>query len=258
MIDGYVELEFDLAGALLREVTQIFGTMVAADLTTTNLAAVAEAAGVYALFSKGTGDLLYIGKAEGSKGLHNRLTRHMRKINGREFITPSDVQFKAIRLFVFAAMDLETSLINYYGGTKKVPWNHSGFGSNDPGKERDTTKYKKDHFDTQHPIRLNASFVDIAPGTYPVSEIMQKLKDDLPYLLRFQRPNPNSRRSFESEFASNQVTVPRLGMSTREVVELCVRGLPTGWQATALPSHIICYKNDTRKFPSGKPIATSP
>jgi hypothetical protein len=148
MIAGYVELEFDLAGALLREVTQIFGTMTAADLTTANLVAVAEAAGVYALYSKGTGDLLYIGKAEGSKGLHNRLTRHMRKITGRKFITPSDVQFKAIRLFVFAAMDLETTLINYYGGTSKVPWNHSGFGSNDPGKERDTTKYKQDHFDT--------------------------------------------------------------------------------------------------------------
>lgn len=257
MVPGYAELEFDLAGALLLEVTELLTAMKPADLTATNLREVAEAAGVYALYSKASGDLLYIGKAEGSKGLFNRLTRHMRKINGREHITPSDIQFKAIRLFVFAAMDLETSLINFYGGTKRVPWNHSGFGSNDPGKERDTTKYKKGHFDTEYPIRLDAAFVDIAPGSYPVSEIMQKMKDELPYLLRFQRPNPNSRKSFESDFATI-VTIPHRGMTTRELVELCVLGLPTGWKATALPSHIICYKNDTRKFPSGTPVATSP
>tara|TARA_R110002049_G_scaffold42036_5_gene125737 strand:- start:218 stop:991 length:774 start_codon:yes stop_codon:yes gene_type:complete len=257
MASGYVELEFDLAGALLREVTQLFRQMKSADLTTANLKDVAEAAGVYALYSKASGDLLYIGKAEGSKGLYNRLNRHMRKINGREFITPSDVQFKAIRLFVFAAMDLETSLISFYGGTKKVPWNHSGFGSNDPGKERDTTKYKVDHFDTSHPIRMDVAFVTIAPGTYTVAEVMQELKDKLPFLLRFHRPKPNSRKSYDPDFLATNVTVPSAGMTTRQLVELCVKNLPSGWHATAFPSHIICYKNDTRKFPSGVQIAKS-
>lgn len=257
MTAGYAELEFDLAGALLQEVTKLFKRMTAAELTEQNLAHVAEAAGVYALYSKTSGELLYIGKAEGAKGLHNRLTRHMRKIDGRQHIAPGDVLFKAIRLFVFAAMDLETSLINFYGGSRMVPWNHSGFGSNDPGKERDTTRYKPDHFDTLHPIRLDASFVSVSPGTYSVAELMQKLKDGLPFLLRFQRPNPNSSRSFENDFLVTKVTVSRAEVTTRDLVQLCVKALPRGWHATGLPSHVICYKNDTRKFPSGEEIARS-
>ena len=255
MFPGYAELEFDLAGALLSEVTQLFDEMEPANLTVGNVGNVEEAAGVYALYRKSTGNLLYLGKAEGAKGLNNRLNRHLKKIDGREGITPSEVQFKAIRLFVFAAMDLEAALIKHYGGPKNVPWNNSGFGSNDPGKERDTTKYKKGHFDTDHPIRLDASFVEFAPGAYAVSDIMQKLKDNLPYLLRFQRPSPSSKKSFEPEFLSMEVEIPHSNMTIREIVKLCVDGLPAGWKATALPSHIICYKNDTRKFPSGVTIA---
>lgn len=257
MKPGYAELEFDLPGALLRAIVEMFDDMAPADLTADNLKGVSEEPGVYALYSKATGDLYYIGKAESSKGLHNRLTRHMRKIDGRQHIAPSDVLFKSIRVFVFAAMDLEASLIAHYGGTKQVPWNHSGFGSNDPGKERDTTKYKADHFDTAHPIRMDVAFVTIEPGSYTVAEIMQILKDGLPFLLRFQRPNPNSKKSFDPDFLATNVTVPSTGMTTRELVELCVKALPKGWHATAFPSHIICYKNDTRKFPSGVQIAKS-
>ncbi|MEP5728466.1 MAG: GIY-YIG nuclease family protein [Sulfitobacter sp.] len=257
MKPGYAELEFDLPGALLRAIVEMFDNMAPADLTANNLKRVEEEPGVYALYSKSTGDLLYIGKAESKKGLHNRLTRHMRKIGGRHHIMPSDVRFKSIRVFVFAALDLEATLIAFYGGTKKVPWNHSGFGSNDPGKERDTTKYKIDHFDTAHPIRLDTIFVPITPGIYTVAEVMQRLKDGLPFLLRFERPNPNSKKSFAPDFLTSSVTVPAAGMTTRQMVDLCVKSLPTGWQATAFPSHIICYKNDNRKFPSGTLIAKS-
>ena len=257
MNDGYAELEFDLPRALLKDIVALLDGMNSAELTTSNLTGVSDAPGVYALSSSVTGELLYIGKAESSKGLLNRLTCHMRKLDGRQNINPGDIHFKAVRIFVFAAMDLEAALISHYGGDGKLPWNHSGFGSNDPGQQRDTTTYKPDHFDTQHPIRLDHSFVEFKVGQRPVAEVMQHLKDGLPYLLRFQRPNASSRNSFESDFEDNIVDIQRPHMTTREVLELCVAALPSGWHATALPSHVIFYKNDDRRFPSGTLIARS-
>lgn len=254
---GYRELELDLAGAILTSVRDLLASMEAAPLVPSCIDHVADEAGVYALYKAKDDSLLYIGKAEGSKGLKDRLLRHMRKLNGRENISPSTVRFRAVRLYVFAAMDLESALIAAYGGVKRVPWNNSGFGSNDPGKERDTTTYKAGHFDTDYPIRLDAAFVPFTPGEYLVSEVMQSLKDGLPYLLRFERPAASSRNSFHPDFLSARVTVTQADMPTRELVRMCVSALPRGWHATALPSHIICYKNDTRKYPSGVRIAES-
>ncbi|MCW1933711.1 GIY-YIG nuclease family protein [Pararhodobacter zhoushanensis] len=257
MSDGYAELEFDLPRALLRDIVALLDGMNSAELTALNLTRVSDAPGVYALSSSVTGELLYIGKAESSKGLLNRLTRHMRKLDGRQYISPGDIHFKAIRIFVFAAMDLEAALISHYGGEGKLPWNHSGFGSNDPGQQRDTTTYKPDHFDTQHPIRLDHCFVEFKVGKQSVADVMQHLKDGLPFLLRFQRPNATSRNSFEPDFEAGEVDIPRPDITTREVLERCIAALPSGWHATALPSHVICYKNDDRRFPSGTLITRS-
>lgn len=257
MTDGYAELEFDLPGALLREIVALMEKMPSAELAAANLEIVTNAPGIYALLSNATGELLYIGKAEGAKGLQSRLTRHMRKLEGRQNIDSGEIHFKAIRIFVFTAMDIEASLIGHYGDDNSLPWNHSGFGSNDPGKERDTTRYKPDHFDARHPIRLDDTFVEFEPGQRPVAEVMQTLKDGLPFLLRFQRPNSSSRRSFDVDFETTNVELPERPLSTREVIELCLAALPTGWHATALPSHIICYKNDNRGFPSGMRISAS-
>ena len=181
MIAGYAELEFDLPGALLREIVSLLEEMPSAELTAANLANVSNEAGIYALLRSDDGALQYIGKAEGSKGLQSRLIRHMRKLEGRQNIDAGSMHFKAIRVFVFTAMDIEASLLSHYGEGGSLPWNHSGFGSNDPGRERDTTTYKGGHFDTQHPIKLDHCFVQFKPGRAPVSEVMQALKDGLPY-----------------------------------------------------------------------------
>ena len=69
MNDGYAELEFDLPSALLRDIVALLDGMNAAELTSANLTRVRDAPGVYALISGATGELLYIGKAESSKGL---------------------------------------------------------------------------------------------------------------------------------------------------------------------------------------------
>ncbi|HBD92004.1 MAG: hypothetical protein A2092_10180 [Rhodobacteraceae bacterium GWE1_64_9] len=253
---GFAELEFDLPGALLEAILERFKDIDAADLTVANLIDVPEEQGVYALYLKKPQRLVYIGKTDSEAGLKHRLTRHARKLIGRKSITSADVQFKAIRLYVFTAMDLEYALIQHHGGVSQVAWNNSGFGSNDPGKERDTTNYKADHWDTQYPIDLDHVFVQFDPGNYTVAQVMGRLKAELPFLLRYQRPH-QSRKSFHVDYEQTKITVTHRGTTTREMLQLCMDALPQGWHVTALPSHIISYKDDHRRFPSGKEIARS-
>lgn len=253
---GYGELEFDLPGALLRAILERFETIEPADLTHPVVLDLPEEQGVYALYLKDPFRLVYIGKTDSDAGLRYRLVRHAQKIIGRQNIGPGDVQFRAVRLFVFTAMDIESALIGHYGGVKSVPWNGSGFGSNDPGKERDTTTYKADHWDTQYPVLLDECFVQFDPGTYAVSDLMKDLKAGLPYLIRYERPG-RARNSFHPDFEQARVTLTRQNMTTREVLEAVMNALPQGWHATAVPSHIIAYKNDRRRFPSGLLIARS-
>jgi hypothetical protein len=257
MIGGYAELEFDLPAALLDAILKKLDGMHAVPLTSGNTATIPEEQGVYALYLKNEALPVYIGKTDGEAGLKHRLRRHARKLIGRKNIDPDQVLFKAIRLYVFTAMDMETALIKHFGGVNEVKWNHSGFGSNDPGVERDTTRYKSGHFDTEYPIELDKRFVDFEVGEAPVALVMQSLKANLPYLLRFERPNPKSAQSFHDDFLTSKVFIARSDMTTREVVAACVTAMPTGWHATSLPSHIIVYKNDSRHFPSGHLIARS-
>lgn len=249
---GFAELEFDLPGALLKAILERLDSMDAADLTPTNAAEIPEEQGVYALYLKADNRLVYIGKTDSDAGLKHRLTRHSLKIIGRRNIDPNDVAFKAIRLFVFTAMDLEAALLRHFGGVGAVAWNNSGFGSNDPGRKRDTSDYKADHFDAQYPIELDEEFVAFDPGDYQVAEIMQRLKGGLPYTLRFQRPG---RKSFHADFNDTVVTILQPGMTTREVLTLCGAALPAGWHITALPSHIISYKGDRNVYDHGHEIA---
>src|SRR4051812_27375677 len=116
--------------------------MTGATLLPENVGQLPEAQGVYQLSLDGV--VVYIGKTDADAGLKNRLTRHSYSIQQRSNLDPSHVTFKAVRVYVFTAMDLETQLIRHYGGAS---WNSSGFGSNDPGRNRDHTKLKHDGFD---------------------------------------------------------------------------------------------------------------
>ncbi|MGY6410769.1 MAG: hypothetical protein ACXIUV_07070 [Alkalilacustris sp.] len=245
-------MEFDLPSALLVAVDAKFSQIQLETLTEANASNVPNEQGVYCLFHQAPDEpeprLVYIGKTDGGAGLRARLIRHAKKLIGRVGLSPADVSFKALRVFVFTAMDIETDLIRHHGGVRALAWNGSGFGSNDPGKERDTTRYKPEHFDTMFPIDLDGSFVDFDNEVLPVSDAMSRLKNQLPYLLRYE--------STHTDLPLSMVTL-RPGMTTRQVLEACMQALPPGWHATALPSHIISYKNDNRNFPSGNLIARS-
>lgn len=258
MTAGYVEFEFDLPSALLRNLVSVFDHLEAITLTESNVETIPEVQGVYQLFLKrGTAtNLVYIGKTDAAAGLRVRLYRHATKIQHRLNLNPGDVLFKAVRVYVFTAVDLETQLITHYGGAQ-VSWNGSGFGSNDPGRERDTTTYKPDHFDTQFPIDISRALSFSLPTTASAAEILAQLKSGLPYLIRIQTLRQGSRSPHRDLEATIVTLDPQQPMTPESVIAQTVRQLPTGWHATMLPSHVIIYKDDTRRFPSGHRIAKS-
>lgn len=150
---GYTEFEFDLPGALLTRLIEVLDALDAAPLDVANLLGIPEEQGVYQLLLDDR--VVYIGKTDAEAGLHKRLSRHARKIIHRVGLDPRRVSFKTVRIFVFTAMDLESDLIRHYGGVKALDWNGSGFGSNDPGRERDTTKIDSKNYDATFPIDID-------------------------------------------------------------------------------------------------------
>ena len=118
MASGYVEFEFDLPSALLTRLVGVLGEMEAAPLTAQFLREIPEEQGVYQLFLNN--QLVYIGKTDSEAGLAKRLARHRLKIQHRVGLIPEQVAFKAVRIYVFTAIDLETQLIRHYGGQAAV------------------------------------------------------------------------------------------------------------------------------------------
>jgi len=142
---------------------------------------------------------------------------------------------------------------NHYGGSSVVHWNGSGFGSNDPGRERDTTRYKSDHFDTRFPLNIERPLDLALPLFGPADAILWALKRTLPYVFRFQ----GGRRP-HSDLKDTVVSLSTfLPMTARAIIKAVVNQLPTGWQAMYLLSHIILYK-ETKPYPQGYIIARSP
>jgi hypothetical protein len=252
-VNGYREFEFDLPGALLVNLVAVIDSMAAGPLGPEGIEVVPEAQGVYQLFLDDR--LVYVGKTDAAAGLHKRLGRHCRKILHRRNLDPARVTFKAVRIFVFTAMDLEADLIRHYGGIRALEWNGSGFGSNDPGRERDTTLVKDENYDGLFPIDIDLEInLTIAEGM-TVAEALSLLKNAVPYLFRYEGAARRSRRSHPD---LENARVPAMeGVTTaRRVLQHILTVLPPGWQATALPGYVILYKED-KAYPHGEIIARS-
>jgi hypothetical protein len=256
MTAGYVEFEFDLPGALLVRLIEILDDPEIAPMLPEIVKMIPEEQGVYQLFLDGV--LVYIGKTDAEAGLAKRLARHGDKIQHRVGLDPARVSFKAVRLYVFTAMDLETELIRHYGGTKAVPWNGSGFGSNDPGRNRDTSTYKKEHYDSIFPIDIERPLHLDLDKAKVAADVFSTLKSHLPYTFRFHTHPPRSRRP-HPDLRATVVSLSREEpLTAKGIISEVVGQLGPGWQAIKLPSHIILYKDDSRNIPYGVEIARSP
>ncbi|WP_254966307.1 MULTISPECIES: GIY-YIG nuclease family protein [unclassified Cyanobium] len=197
---------------------------------------VPEEQGVYQLFKNG--ELVYIGKTDSEAGLAKRLDRHRRRVSARCNLNPSSISFKAVRVFVFTAMDLESALIKHYKNLIDVAWQQSGFGSNDPGRERDTTNWKDSHFDVMYPIDLSLELEIMADSsTLPVVDLLQCMKAKLPYVIRYQK----SGRTAHPDLRNTQITLNKLVDSVDSFLLHVANALGPAWQITALPGYVIIY-----------------
>lgn len=247
---GFRQFEFALTDALIAQLITCLDGMKTAELTPKITAGIPNGQGVYQLFLDG--NLVYIGKTDNEAGLQKRLLRHANLVLSRSNLTGGRVTFKAVQVLVFSAMELESMLIKHYMVDGKVPpWNNSGFGSNDPGRQRDTTKYKPNHFNVLYPISLNGSVTTPLPATLTVKEALKLLKSELPFLLRFEGKKPNV-----SDLEAAILTTDISGLSVSDTLKALVELLPSGWQATHLPGYIILYK-EAQSYAHGKIIARS-
>ncbi len=219
--------------------------MQSAPLTTEQVSEIPEAKGVYQLLLND--EIAYIGKTDAKSGLLKRLTRHACKIQHRQNLEVDEVSFKAIRVFVFTAVDLESQLIGHYRGRSSVSWNNSGFGSNDPGRNRDKTAALPNTFDVRYPVDLNRPISLAKSGEVTVKVALDTLRSDLPYTLRFRT---------SQELKDTSLTLPERRVTAREVLKQALGALNPGWQATALEGRIIIYKETDDHYP-GYVIARS-
>ena len=255
MSEGYAEFEFDLPEALLAALTRVLDSLASAPLDEGTASTVPNAQGVYQLFHQGK--LVYIGKTDAESGLRNRLRRHAVKLLHRPSLQPGSVHYKAVRIMVFTAMDLESSLIRHYGklsSTGRIPWNNSGFGSNDPGRERETTNKAPEGFDAQFPISTEIPGNYVAPGTKTVAQALAVLKASLPYTLRYETLRGSTGRAQRGQphpdLVAAAVEIPDTPFTVHQFLRIMMRALPAGWQATQFVSHVILYK-ESRGYAHG-------
>lgn len=246
------ELEFDLASALLRELIELFESMGQAPLDSAHVDRVPEQQGVYQLFLDRS--LVYVGKTDSEAGLNKRLARHARKIHQRTALDPSRVTFKAVRVFVFTAMDLEQQLIKHYSSTSgTLSWNQSGFGANDPGRKRDTTALKQDHFDLKYPIDIDLPIVLVEiDEVVSIADMLKRLKVTLPYTLRFQNAGGNSKQP-HPDLAGSNLTLLSGNYTVRQMLRSAQDTLGQDWQITVLPGYVIAYK-EKKDYPHSRAL----
>jgi hypothetical protein len=229
------DFKLSITRALADQLHSALDGLTPAPLSVDELGRLQQRGGVYVLFVDGS--RVYVGKADSS--LPARLTQHMRKLSGR--IGPF-AEGAVTFICLYVDEDLEASapeklLLKAYQDEGGAPWNNNGFGNKDPGRNRDTTTVKANHFDAQYPINLNFSVaLDRAVvGASDVLACLTDLKKKLPYLLRFER------KGHTAELQAAKLMAPALELPVRQWIKLVVDALP-GWLATALPGYLILYK----------------
>jgi hypothetical protein len=169
---SYDTFDLDIPLAVREQLDDKFGTLQADPLTQQAISLLPKGKGVYELFYKGV--LVYAGKSE--KGLRNRLLNHCEKIGGRQNIKATDVSFKCLYLgpnwITFAAEDALAAMYNQQG---LCEWNGAGFGPKDPGKNRDETTLKADHWDLKFPIRYDFPMTGIPAGSYDCLALLRSM-----------------------------------------------------------------------------------
>jgi hypothetical protein len=148
--------------------------------------------GVYHLFRNGV--LVYVGKAD---NLRSRLKQHRFKIMGRQNVDIGEMTFTCLTVHRnWTAFAPESSLLSHYEqqAGNLCEWNGNSFGPHDPGRDRETTNKAPDGFDAQFPIRDDWPCVGVTAGDWNVRELLIEMKEELPFLLRYEATNKKYRQ----------------------------------------------------------------
>ncbi|MEU9744480.1 GIY-YIG nuclease family protein [Streptomyces niveus] len=209
-----------------------------APLTEPNIARLKEKPGVYQLYLNG--EFVYVGKAD--KSLPARLRNHLGKISGRRNIFPDEMAFSCLYVAEdFSALAPEQLLITHHKGMGDIPWNNNGFGNKDPGRQRDSTVLKRNHFDVVFPIDLDRPIEGLSPGETTLHELLEAIKAGLPYNFRYGK---------SADFKARSVHVPSAAMIADEVFQLVSAEIPAKWQVAALMGYVIMYDDSPNDYKS--------
>lgn len=249
---GCGEFEFDMANPLFEQIRHDFELLEFVELVGPNLDGMENRPGVYGLTVGG--EIVYVGKAD--RNVVSRLWKHRRQLSGRRGIRPEEVQFRCLYLAqTWNPLSPEEHLIKRY----RPAWNSSGFGPNDPGRNRDKTNLKENHWHVRYPLDPDWVCEGIEAADYDVFDLLRLVASHAPYWVRFQ----GNKRSAEGESSAQyeeaqedyrsaaKVLVPRSGMTVEQLLLLAVAALPRPdtWQLTQLPSHILLYKERDEWYP---------
>lgn len=245
---GYVEYEIDVEKVLREELPGVVQRTAIAPLTPEAIAAIPERAkGAYVLFEDG--NPVYAGKTDTRHGFRSRLTRHCQTIQHRKDLDPSRIGFKAVRIMVFSNFDVEAILIKELRlqDPSALAWNFSGFGSNDPGHNREAQEPAD--FDKARPIDIDRP-LEFLPSGAPIAALplLLALKAGLPYVLRYEtdldakgKPARHTVGHAEQRDAP-QIDLPSRPITLREALKLLLAALPDDWRVTVFPDRVILYK----------------
>jgi len=194
-----------------------------------------SAQGVYLIHYEGNPS--YLGKAD---NVAERLEQHFFKLSGRKGIDLGAVSYKCILLDEsMGTAANEEILIRMFSERHPNMWNGSGFGSKDPGKERDKTRPGK--FDQKYPI--NEMFpVQLYGNQHNLSELLDNAKRQLPYVFRTEK--------IPDVLLQKRLEVPSTSLSAIDVLQIVVNALGPGWQGTILSFGIILYRK-VEDYPYG-------
>jgi hypothetical protein len=231
---GYGEFEIDIEEVLRQTLPSALMQVEAAPL---NQAAVNRvplgAKGAYMLFLHE--DRVYAGKTDTRHGFRERLSRHAQSVQHRVGLNPADVHFKALRILVFSAFDVEAILINEVRRLypNALRWNDSGFGSNDPGRKRDDGEPAD--FDKKFPIDIDIELQGISTEDLTVSRLLRAAKAASPYLLRHGQLQ---------DYADTPIFPPHRPWTMRCILETVSNVLPSDFQVTIFHGRVILYREN--------------
>ncbi|MDF8359002.1 hypothetical protein [Ensifer adhaerens] len=246
---GYVEYEVDIETVLRSDLPRLVSKIPLAPLTAEAIGQLPEGAkGAYVLFMDG--HPVYAGKTDVRHGFRDRLSRHAFTIQNRENLDPSRIGFKAIRILVFSNFDVEAILIDALTDADEtaLAWNYRGFGSNDPGQNREGQEPAE--FDVEFPINIDRKLDLLEPGAYDLLTILVQLKQHVPFYFRYQTDHPPGKKRpvhFKKGHADQRSAAPVVvdaGDTLRVLLKKMLLALPAGWRVTHFPGRVILYKND--------------